>query len=110
MPCSPPPHPRIPAWKPDAFSDTPVTADCCCTYADGVKIVLRSSGAFQDRYIRFVGSEGWVQVDDETNAVTAEPKSILQARERITAGWDQTGDHVQLARLHQVTRSYGLSP
>ena len=42
-------------WKPDAFSDTPVTADCCCTYADGVKIVLRSSGAFQDRYIRFVG-------------------------------------------------------
>ena len=82
-------------WKPDAFSETPVTADCCCTYADGVKIVLRSSGAFQDRYIRFVGSEGWVQVDDETNAVTAEPKSILQARERITAGWDQTGDHVR---------------
>ena len=63
-------------WKADAYSDTPVTADCTCTYADGVKIVLRSSGAFQDRYIRFVGSEGWVQVDDETNAVTAEPKGV----------------------------------
>ena len=82
-------------WKRDAFSDTPVTADCCCTYADGVKIVLRSSGAFQDRYIRFVGSEGWVQVDDETNTVTAEPKSILRARNVSAPGWDKTGDHVR---------------
>jgi predicted dehydrogenase len=83
-------------WKRDAFSDTPVTADCCCTYADGVKIVLRSSGTFQGRYIRFVGSEGWVQVDDETNTVTAEPKSILRARKNLSApGWAQTGDHVR---------------
>ena len=82
-------------WKRDAFSETPVTADCCCTYADGVKIVLRSSGAFQDRYIRFVGSEGWIQVDDETNAVTAEPASILQARNTSAPGWAQTGDHVR---------------
>ena len=82
-------------WKRDAFSETPVTADCCCTYADGVKIVLRSSGTFQDRYIRFVGSEGWIQVDDETNAVTAEPKSILQARNTSAPGWAQTGDHVR---------------
>ena len=97
-------------WNPDAFSDTPVTADCCCTYADGVKIVLRSSGAFQDRYIRFVGSEGWVQVDDETNAVTAEPKSILQARERLTADGIKPVITCELARLHQVACSYGLSP
>jgi predicted dehydrogenase len=82
-------------WKRDAFSETPVTADCCCTYADGVKLVLRSSGAFQDRYIRFVGSEGWIQVDDETNAVTAEPASILQARNTSAPGWAQTGDHVR---------------
>ena len=82
-------------WKPDAFSETPVTADCCCTYADGVKILLRSSGTFQDRYIRFVGTEGWIQVDDETNAVTAEPASILQARNTSAPGWAQTGDHVR---------------
>ena len=82
-------------WKPEAFSETPVTAECCCTYADGVKIILRSSGAFRDRYIRFVGSEGWIQVDDETNAVTAEPKSILREREVSAAGWAQTGDHVR---------------
>ena len=82
-------------WKRDAFSETPVTADCCCTYADGVKLVLRSSGTFQDRYIRFVGSEGWVQVDDETNTVTAEPKSLLRARNVAAPGWAQTGDHVR---------------
>jgi predicted dehydrogenase len=82
-------------WKPDAFSETPVTADCSCTYADGVKIVLRSSGTFQDRYIRFVGSDGWIQVDDQTNAVTAEPESILRDREVSARGWAQTGDHVR---------------
>ena len=66
-------------WKSGVSSETPVTADCSCTYADGVKIVIRSSGAFKDRYIRFVGSEGWVQVDDQTDLVTAEPASILSA-------------------------------
>jgi predicted dehydrogenase len=82
-------------WNPAAFSDTPVTAECFCTYADGIKIVLRSSGAFADRYIRFVGSEGWIQVDDQTDAVTAQPESIL--RERTTTGrsWAHTGDHVR---------------
>ena len=50
-------------WKLDAFSDTPVTAECCCTYADGVKIVLRSSGAFQGplhpvRRVRGLGAGG----------------------------------------------------
>jgi predicted dehydrogenase len=82
-------------WKADAFSDTPVTADCCCTYADGVKIVIRSSGAFQDRYIRFVGTEGWIQVDDQTNAITAEPSSILRDRSVSARGWAETGDHVR---------------
>ena len=82
-------------WNPDAFSETPVTADCCCTYEDGVKIVLRSSGTFQDRYIRFVGSDGWIQVDDQTNVITAEPESILRDRAISARGWAQTGDHVR---------------
>jgi predicted dehydrogenase len=82
-------------WKPDAYSETPVTAECTCTYADGVKIVLRSSGAFADRYIRFVGSEGWVQVDDQTNAVTTQPESIRRDATIAGASWAQTGDHVR---------------
>jgi len=82
-------------WKPDAFSDTPVTAECTCTYEDGIKLVLRSSGSFKDRYIRFVGSEGWIQVDDQTNAVTAEPESILREASISARSWAHTGDHVR---------------
>ena len=82
-------------WKPDAFSETPVTADCLCTYADGVKIVLRSSGAFKDRYIRFVGADGWVQLDDQTNVVTAQPESILRTRSIAARSWAHTGGHVR---------------
>ena len=66
---------------PSAKRPSPPTARC--TYADGVKIVLRSSGAFKDRYIRFVGTEGWIQVDDQTNAVTAEPESILRDQDHL---------------------------
>jgi predicted dehydrogenase len=82
-------------WKPDAFSETPVTAECYCTYADGIRILLRSSGQFADRYIRFVGSEGWIQVDDQTNAVTAQPESILRTKSISAGGWAETGDHVR---------------
>jgi predicted dehydrogenase len=82
-------------WKHDAYSETPVTAECTCTYADGVKIILRSSGAFADRYIRFVGSEGWVQVDDQTNALTTHPESIRRNASISGQSWAQTGDHVR---------------
>ncbi|MDY0170184.1 MAG: Gfo/Idh/MocA family oxidoreductase [Thermoguttaceae bacterium] len=82
-------------WKADAYSETPVTAECTCTYADGIKILLRSSGTFADRYIRFVGSEGWVQVDDHTNAVTTYPESIRRDASITAQGYAQTGDHVR---------------
>jgi len=82
-------------FDPDAFSDTPVTAEIRCTYADGVKIVLRSSGSFDDRYIRFIGTEGWIQVDDGPNRVTAQPASILTARSISNRSWAHAGDHVR---------------
>jgi len=82
-------------FDPAAFSETPVTADIRCTYADGVKIVLRSSGAFADRYIRFVGSDGWVQVDDQTNVVTAKPEELLRLRAISARSWAHTGDHAR---------------
>jgi predicted dehydrogenase len=78
-----------------AFSETPVTADIRCTYADGAKIVLRSSGTFEARYIRFVGTDGWVQVDDQTNVVTAEPKDLLRLRAISARSWAHTGDHAR---------------
>jgi len=76
-------------------SDTPVTAVARCKYANGVAGVMYQRGEFKDRYLRFIGDEGWIQVDDETDVVTAEPKSILQAKPAGMAGWGDASDHVR---------------
>jgi predicted dehydrogenase len=81
-------------WNPDAFSETPVTAEIVCTYADGAKILLQSQGAFADRFIRFVGTEGWIQLDDQTNVVAAEPASILRRRSIAARSWAHAGNHI----------------
>ena len=52
-------------------------------------------GGFTDRYIRYIGDEGWIQVDDETDAVTAEPKSILEQRKKGGVSWDNASDHIK---------------
>ncbi|MBN2506800.1 MAG: Gfo/Idh/MocA family oxidoreductase [Verrucomicrobia bacterium] len=77
------------------MSETPVTAEARCRYADGVVGVMYSRRSFAERYIRFIGDEGWIQVDDETNAVTAEPKSILGFRTAAGVDWANAGDHVR---------------
>ena len=76
------------------YSETPVIAEVRFRYANGVKAVIQQKGAFQDRFIRFVGDEGWIQVDDQTNIITAQPQSILTMRSIISKGWDDTGDHI----------------
>ncbi|MBI5684796.1 MAG: Gfo/Idh/MocA family oxidoreductase [Verrucomicrobia bacterium] len=77
------------------MSETPVLAEVRCRYADGVKCVMYSRKQANDRYIRYIGDEGWIQVDDATDAVTAEPKSILGQRAAATANWINAGDHVR---------------
>ncbi len=76
-------------------SDTPITATARCRYANGVEGVMYQRGAFKDRYLRHVGDEGWIQVDDETDIVTAEPKSILKLRSAGGAGWSNASDHIR---------------
>lgn len=76
-------------------SDTPITATARCRYSNGVTGVMYQRGAFADRYLRFIGDEGWIQVDDETDVVTAEPKSILSRRTAGGAGWGDASDHVR---------------
>ncbi|NQT54193.1 Gfo/Idh/MocA family oxidoreductase [bacterium] len=82
-------------WDLNAFSDTPITADITCTYADGVKLLVQSQGAFADRFIRFIGDKGWIQVDDQTNLITASPASILKQRAVAARSWAHTGGHVR---------------
>lgn len=82
-------------WFPDAMSDTPRTCTLTYTYANGVKFVLDQRGQFNDRFIRFTGDEGWIQVDDATNNVTAHPASILKLRGISARGWGDLGDHAR---------------
>jgi len=76
-------------------SDTPITGIGRCQYANGVTGIMHQRGAFKDRYIRFIGDEGWIQVDDDTDVVTAEPKSILSLKGGSAAGWGDASDHVR---------------
>jgi len=76
------------------YSETPIRAEVRCRYASGITAIMQQKGGFTDRFIRFIGDAGWIQVDDQTNVVTAEPKSILQLRPIVAKGWDDTGDHI----------------
>ncbi|MEI7733102.1 MAG: Gfo/Idh/MocA family oxidoreductase [Verrucomicrobiota bacterium] len=78
----------------EAYSETPIRGEVRCRYANGVTGVIAQRGKFADRYIRFIGSEGWIQVDDQTNLITAEPKSILSTRVINSKSWADTGDHI----------------
>lgn len=81
----------------DSMSDVCVTAQARAVYADGVAVEMLQQGRFEDRYIRFIGDKGWIQLDDHTNVITAEPRSILKARGAAAAargGWDNTADHI----------------
>ena len=77
------------------LSDTPDHRRRPCKYANGVTGVMYQRGAFKDRYIRYIGDEGWIQVDDETDIVTAEPKSILESRKETGVSWGDASDHVR---------------
>jgi predicted dehydrogenase len=76
-------------------SDTPVTAEARCRYADGVVGLMYQRRGFTDRYLRYVGDEGWIQVDDETDIVTAQPKSILALKEEGGASWANASVHIR---------------
>jgi predicted dehydrogenase len=77
------------------MSDTPVTGVARCRYANGVTGVIYQRAGFSDRYLRYIGDEGWIQVDDETDVVTAEPRSILEQRAGGGVSWANAGAHIR---------------
>jgi len=76
-------------------SETPVTGEARCRYANGVTGVMYQRAGFSDRYLRYIGDEGWIQVDDETDVVTAEPASILGLRGTGGASWANASSHIR---------------
>jgi predicted dehydrogenase len=82
-------------------SDAPLTGVSRCRYANGVTGISYQRKEFKDRYIRFIGDEGWIQVDDHTDIVTAQPKSILSLKAAGGVGWGDASDHVRNL-LHSI--------
>jgi predicted dehydrogenase len=82
-------------WAANSFTDVPITCEVNCDYADGKKLLIQSQGAFADRFLRFIGDEGWIQIDDETNIITAEPASLLRLRGISSRGWSHPGGHIR---------------
>jgi predicted dehydrogenase len=82
-------------FAPGAFSEVPIRGEWRATYADGVRLVMHQVGPFEARYIKFIGTDGWIQLVDGTNTVTAEPASILKMRGISAKGWGDAGDHVR---------------
>jgi predicted dehydrogenase len=76
------------------MSETAISGTFRCRYANGINGVIYQRGAFKDRYIKYIGDEGWIQVDDETDLVTAHPKSILSLKAAGGVGWDNASGHV----------------
>jgi predicted dehydrogenase len=76
-------------------SDTPITAVGRCRYADGVTGIMYQRHGFTDRYIRYIGDGGWIQIDDETDLVTAEPKSILNLKSAGGVSWANASAHIR---------------
>jgi predicted dehydrogenase len=77
------------------MSDTAISGTFKCRYANGVQGILYQRKGFTDRYIRYIGDAGWVQVDDETDVVTAEPRSILQTRPEGGLSWSNASSHIR---------------
>lgn len=76
------------------MSETAISGTFRCRYASGINGVIYQRGAFKDRYIKYIGDEGWIQVDDDTDIVTAQPKSILTLKSAGGAGWGNASGHV----------------
>ena len=96
-------------FDPEACSDTPVTGECRARYASGVELIMKQQAGFNDRYIQFNGTEGWIRLDDATNVITASNPVILRDRRAGGKGWDDTGDHIgnflRCIRTRQATIS-----
>lgn len=76
------------------MSETAISGTFRCRYANGIQGVLYQRGAFKDRYIKYIGDEGWIQVDDDTDVITAHPKSILNLRASGGVSWANASGHV----------------
>ncbi len=81
-----------------------------CTYANGVKLVMRKDGwlGLGTCSIRYVGEEGWVETGD-SGAMRIEPDSLLAEKKvftmRGTSAYTHVANFLDCVRSRRLTRA-----
>ena len=77
-------------WPEGGFAEVPFSVDVQARYADGVRLLMKSGS----KGVRFDGDAGWIHITD-AGEITAEPKSVLQAKFVPKVNWAFMGGHVR---------------
>ena len=95
----------------DGLFDTPVKFEITATYADGVKLICHdeTEPGRGPRGNKFVGTEGWVSVDD-TGKITASSKAILQKISTTQRGYEYMQGHHRDFLDAVKTRGWTIAP
>ncbi|MAF67398.1 MAG: dehydrogenase [Planctomycetes bacterium] len=81
-----------------------------CTYANGVKLVMRVDGwlGLGTCSIRYVGDEGWVETGD-SGAMRIEPESLLSEKKvftlRGTSAYTHVANFLECVKSRRLTRA-----
>lgn len=95
----------------DGLFNTPVRFEITATYADGVKMICHdeTEPGRGPRGNKFVGTEGWVSVDD-TGKITASSKAILQKVSTTQRGYEYMQGHHRNFLDGVKTRGHTIAP
>jgi predicted dehydrogenase len=95
----------------DGLFNTPVRFEITATYADGVKMICHdeTEPGRGPRGNKFVGSEGWVSVDD-TGKITASSNAILQKISTTQRGYEYMQGHHRDFLDCVKTRAHPIAP
>ena len=77
-------------WPEGGLAQVPFSVDLEARYADGVRLLMKNG----DKGVRFDGDAGWIHLTDG-GTITAEPESILSARQVPRVDWAFMAGHVR---------------
>jgi predicted dehydrogenase len=99
-------------YAPGNFADAPITSKVACIYEDGTKLILDSRGAFEERYIEFIGDDGSIRIYDE-GRIVSKPASLAKLRAITQVHYNDMGGHVadflNCIRTRRRTRCHPLN-
>jgi predicted dehydrogenase len=90
----------------DGFANVPFNVDVEARYADGVRLLMDT----KPKRTRFDGDEGWIDLEDDTGIIRAEPGSILAGVDVPKYNWSRLKGHIRnfidCTRTRELTASH----